>query len=162
VRHLLACALPLVLLCPPVPTTDAQLAKMFRYLSFSTPCDLTFVVFLVAWLLSRQIGLALVIRTCYYDAPRFIPFKWDPAQGMYLTSATYYGFIGMLAFLWTLASVWFYMACNVAIRVVRGLGAEDSRSDDEGDEDAADALDDVPEMASSTGNVDASNLRRRK
>lgn len=137
---------------------------MFRYLSFSLACDLTFVVFLVAWLLSRQIGLALVIRTCYYDAPKFIPFKWDPSQGMYLTQTTYYAFIGMLVLLLTLASVWFYMALNVAIRVVRGLGAEDSRSDDEGDDEVADELDSVPEMASVTtnGNGHGGDLRKRK
>ena len=125
---------------------DIQLAKMLRYLEFSTACDITFIIFLVAWLFTRQIGLAMVINTCYNDAPRFIPFKWDPSGGMYLTKATYYGFIGLITILLVLASVWFYMACSVAIRVIRGLGAEDSRSDDEGEEDD-DSLNKVPEMA---------------
>lgn len=104
---------------------------MLRYLEFTTACDVLFVIFLVAWLFSRQVGLALVIRTCWVDAPRYIPFKWDPKAGMYLTKETYYGFIGLISILLLLASIWFYMACSVAIRVVRGLGAEDSRSDDE-------------------------------
>lgn len=122
---------------------------MFRYLSRTTACDVTFVVFLLAWLFSRQIGLALVIRTCYFDAPNYIPFKWDPASGMYLTKTTYYGFIGMLCVLWTLATIWFYMALMVAVRVIRGLGAEDVRSDDEDEgEDEGDELDKVPESAS--------------
>ena len=122
---------------------------MFRYLSRTTACDITFVVFLLAWLFSRQIGLALVIRTCYFDAPNYIPFKWDPASGMYLTKTTYYGFIGMLCVLWTLATIWFYMALMVAVRVIRGLGAEDVRSDDEDEgEDEGDELDKVPESAS--------------
>ncbi|KAK1924711.1 putative longevity-assurance protein-like protein [Papiliotrema laurentii] len=141
------------------------LAKMLRYLSLTTLCDLTFVVFLVAWLFSRQIGLALVIRTCYHDAPRFIPFKWDPSQGMYLTQGTYYGFISLIVVLFVLASIWFYMACSVAVRVIRGLGAEDSRSDDEGDEEGEkDVLDQVPESASAsvTGQNGAAVRRRRK
>jgi len=122
---------------------------MFRYLSRTTACDVTFVVFLLAWLFSRQIGLALVIRTCYFDAPNYIPFKWDPASGMYLTKTTYYGFIGMLCVLWTLATIWFYMALMVAVRVIRGLGAEDVRSDDEDEgEDEGEELDKVPESAS--------------
>lgn len=32
--------------------------------------------------------------------------------------------------------MWFYMACRVAVRVVRGQGAEDVRSDDEDEIDA--------------------------
>lgn len=38
------------------------------------------------------------------------------------------------------------MACMVAVRVLRGLGAEDSRSDDE---DEASPLEDVPEIHTS-------------
>ncbi|ORX39706.1 putative longevity-assurance protein-like protein [Kockovaella imperatae] len=110
------------------------LAKLFRYLSFSTLCDVTFVAFLIGWLVSRQIGLAFVIYTSYVDAPKFIKFRWSPQTGQYLTQTTYYGFIGMEVFLYGLASIWFYMACMVAVRVVTGQGAADSRSD-AGDED---------------------------
>ena len=135
---------------------------MFRYLSRTTACDVTFVVFLLAWLFSRQIGLALVIRTCYFDAPNYIPFKWDPANGMYLTKTTYYGFIGMLCVLWTLATIWFYMALMVAVRVIRGLGAEDVRSDDE-DEGEEDELDKVPESAAVSVNKGTNgDLRKRR
>ncbi|WVR05031.1 hypothetical protein IAU60_002043 [Kwoniella sp. DSM 27419] len=110
------------------------LAKMIRYLGFTTLCDLTFVIFLVSWLLTREIGLLLVIRSSLVEAPKYIEFKWLPSAGRYLTYGTYLGFTGMLSVLWVLATVWFYMACMVAVRVVRGLGAEDSRSDDEDDE----------------------------
>jgi acyl-CoA-dependent ceramide synthase len=53
----------------------------------------------------------------------------------------------LLSILLCLTTVWFYMACMVAVRVLRGLGAEDSRSDDE-DEDGAESspLEDVPEV----------------
>jgi acyl-CoA-dependent ceramide synthase len=124
---------------------------MFRYLSLSTLCDATFVFFLISWLFSRQLGLFLVIRTSYLDAPRFIPFKWDPSRGRFLTKTTYYVWIGMQCFLLCLATVWFYMACMVAARVVRGLGAEDSRSDDE--EEVASPLEEVPTMGSSSKHI---------
>ena len=122
---------------------------MFRYLSLTTLCDATFVVFLLSWLISRQIGLFLVIRSGYLYAPRFIPFIWDPSRGLYLTRTTYHVWIGMQCLLLSLATVWFYMACMVAVRVIRGLGAEDSRSDDEDDEEES-PLEDVPTIESTS------------
>lgn len=123
---------------------------MFRYMSLTTACDLTFIIFLVAWLFSRQIGLALLIRTVYVDGSRLIPYKWDPKSGLYFTRFTHYCFLTMLSILWILATIWFYTACMVAVRVVRGLGAEDTRSDDEDEDEDTDVLADVPEMASVT------------
>ncbi|WVW83313.1 hypothetical protein I302_105332 [Kwoniella bestiolae CBS 10118] len=131
------------------------LAKMLRYLSYSRSCDLTFVIFLISWLFSREIGLFLVIKTSYLDAPRFIKFKWSPSTGQYLTYETYLGFIGLVSLLWVLASIWFYMAVKVAVKVVRGQGAEDSRSDDEeeptedGEGEEA-VLEDVPQSVGTT------------
>nr|XP_018264029.1 acyl-CoA-dependent ceramide synthase [Kwoniella dejecticola CBS 10117]OBR86187.1 acyl-CoA-dependent ceramide synthase [Kwoniella dejecticola CBS 10117] len=118
------------------------LAKMLRYLSYTTSCDLTFVIFLISWLFSREIGLFLVIKTSYQDAPKHIKFNWSPSTGHYLTYNTYIGFIGLVTLLWVLASIWFYMAIKVAVKVVKGQGAEDSRSDDE-DEDNADDSEDT-------------------
>lgn len=148
---------------------------MLRYLSLLKLCDFTFVVFLVSWLLSRQIGLSLVIKTAYFDAPKYIPFKWDPKNGYYLTEGAYYGFIGAITILLCLASVWFCMACMVAVRVVRGEGAEDSRSDDEEEDELVvdvsedgSTLSDVPESSSTVydkapavSSVDA-EVRKRK
>lgn len=45
------------------------------------------------------------------------------------------------------------MACMVAVRVVRGLGAEDSRSDDEEEGNPESPLEDVPTMESSSNNI---------
>lgn len=69
----------------------------------------------------------------------------------------------MLSILWILATAWFYMACNVAIRVVRGMGAEDSRSDE--DESEEDALEQVPESvgtSTATKSEQEADLRKRK
>lgn len=54
----------------------------------------------------------------------------------------------MQCLLYGLATVWFYMACIVAVRVVRGLGAEDTRSDDE--DEGESPLEDVPTMESTS------------
>ena len=122
---------------------------MFRYLSLFTLCDATFVVFLVGWLISRQIGLLLVILSTI-NSPNYVPLIWDPPTGRYLTQNTLMAFIVMLTILWCMASVWFYMACRVAVRVVRGLGAEDSRSDDEEES----PLEDVPDLNGSAGTTE--------
>jgi acyl-CoA-dependent ceramide synthase len=41
-----------------------------------------------------------------------------------------------LGFLQLLMAIWFVLIVRVAIRVLKGLGADDIRSDDEGEEDA--------------------------
>lgn len=104
---------------------------MFRYLSLTSLCDATFVVFLVSWLFTRQVGLVFVLQTIYRHSPKFIHDEWNPAKGHYYNSLIINLFLALLSLLLCLTTVWFYMACMVAVRVVRGLGAEDSRSDDE-------------------------------
>jgi acyl-CoA-dependent ceramide synthase len=108
---------------------------MLRYLSLFTLCDTTFVLFLVSWLLTRQIGLSYMIYTAWVDAPRLNTYKWDPATEHYMTENSLNVFIGMEIILLGLATTWFYMACKVAVRVVTGQGAEDVRSDDEDEVD---------------------------
>lgn len=112
-------------------TADSQLAKMFRYLSFITLCDSTFVLFLLSWLATRQIGLSYMIYTSWVHAPQLNEYKWDPATEHYMSEAALNGFIAMEIILLGLATMWFFMACRVAVRVLRGQGAEDVRSDGE-------------------------------
>ncbi|CAK7565369.1 MAG: Sphingosine N-acyltransferase lag1 [Sporothrix epigloea] len=47
--------------------------------------------------------------------------------------AVKWGFLSLLLFLELIIIVWFFMIVQVAIRVVSGSGADDTRSDDEGD-----------------------------
>lgn len=62
------------------------------------------------------------------------------------------------------------MACMVAVRVLRGLGAEDSRSDDEDEADSSSgastsAVEDVPEVHTSQmggGMAEGEGLKRRR
>lgn len=111
-------------------------------MSLSTACDAAFVLFLVSWIATRQVGLFLVLKSVVSEAPKYIEFKWDPANGHYMTLGIYYGFIAMLSILLVLCTVWFYMALMVAVRVVRGQGAEDTRSDSEESDDDDISLED--------------------
>jgi acyl-CoA-dependent ceramide synthase len=113
-------------------------------------CDIAFVVFLVMWIVTRQVGLFLVIKSAYVEAPKFIPFKWAPEEGMYLTKPIYYGFVGLLTILLVLCTMWFYMAIMVAVRVVTGKGAEDVRSDSE-EEDEISVAGDESDASSVAG-----------
>ncbi|WWD15763.1 hypothetical protein CI109_100185 [Kwoniella shandongensis] len=145
------------------------IAKMLRYLSHTTLCDIAFVIFLVSWLFSRQVGLFLVIRTLYVDAPNYINLEWAPAQGKFLNKTTFWTFLTLIMLLYVLATMWFCMACVVAVRVVRGLGAEDIREEDvSGDEDdgsegqtqthvAEKDLEDIPQSVGTTSGANAIN-----
>lgn len=126
------------------------LAKLLRYMQFRQACDAAFVVFLITWVITRQVGLFLVIRSVYVEVPKFIEFKWAPEENHYLTPAIYYGFVAMLTILLVLCTVWFYMAVMVAVRVVRGQGAEDSRSDSEEDDEVSVDGDSERELRSAT------------
>lgn len=100
-----------------------------------------FVVFLLGWVATRQIGLAMVTYSVAVKTPKFIHFEWNPAKQRYMTNTTYTIFVALLTLLLVLCTVWFCMAISVALRVVRGQGAEDTRSDsEEGDEEEEDEL----------------------
>jgi len=111
------------------------LAKMFRYLSFSTLCDATFVWFLVSWLVTRHVLFILVIKSTW-DARWIIPPIWDIDRGHYMTGGVWWAFFLMLVALQLIQLLWFWMICRVAWRVVSGQGAEDERSDDENDDES--------------------------
>jgi acyl-CoA-dependent ceramide synthase len=118
---------------------------MFRYLSLTTLCDATFVVFLVSWLITRQFGLVFIIHVIHSNH-HVITAGWNPDAGSYYSPRIINTFLVALSLLLCLTTVWFYMACMVAVRVLRGLGAEDSRSDEE---DEGSPLEDVPEIHTS-------------
>lgn len=111
-------------------------------MGFTTACDAAFVVFLLAWSATRQVGLFLVIRSAWVEAPKHIGYKWAPETGHFFTSNILTGFVVLLSILLVLCTIWFYMAVMVAVRVVRGEGAEDTRSDDEDCEDEISVDDD--------------------
>jgi len=106
--------------------------KMARYLSFHVLCDTCFGIFLLSWLVTRQILLVLVIISTYRGT-RFVPFKWDPDAGHYLTTSIYVGFISLMVILLILLCMWFVTAIQVTIKALSGGSVDDLRSDDEAD-----------------------------
>lgn len=76
-----------------------QLAKMIKYMGGTLSCDIVFGLFMVSWLITRQILFTLVVASTYSDLPYYIPFKWDPANGYYITRDIYIGFLVLLGLL---------------------------------------------------------------
>lgn len=65
------------------------------------------------------------------------------------------GFIFLLLALQVLTLMWFYMIIGVAVKVIKGGQAEDTRSDDEdsGDEDTVDPGEGIPVISVDTAQL---------
>ncbi|KAK0707204.1 TLC domain-containing protein [Apiosordaria backusii] len=134
-------------------------AKCLKYLGYKTICDVMFAVFMVTWFIARHIFFPMAIYSvwahtliymngCFYgrdlDGPHPPPANdtwlyiarplWDTDAPVCFNHNFRNGFFGMLFFLQILTIMWFYLIIRVAIKVIRGDGAEDTRSDDEADE----------------------------
>jgi acyl-CoA-dependent ceramide synthase len=65
----------------------------------------------------------------------FQPF-WNPSGRICYNETFRWVLMDAFGFLQLLMAIWFVLIVRVAIRVLKGLGADDIRSDDEGEEDA--------------------------
>jgi acyl-CoA-dependent ceramide synthase len=143
-----------------------QVAKCLKYLGFTTLCDVMFGLFMAAWVGARHIGYNIVVYSVYAHIPILIPhgyflgsqdnltgpfelpdnITWKQAteplwksNGMvYFNSTTRWCFLSLLIFLQGITIMWFVMIARVAIRVLRGDGADDTRSDDEAEDEEED------------------------
>lgn len=111
------------------------LAKMIKYMGGSLSCDIVFGLFMLAWLVTRHVLFILVIISIHMDVPKYNSYKWDPQNGFYATVNICTGFVVLMGLLQLLQLIWFSTILRVAYRVLTGRGAEDARSDDEGEED---------------------------
>ncbi|KAJ7744493.1 TLC domain-containing protein [Mycena maculata] len=111
-------------------------AKMFRYLDLpQVVCDVTFALFLVSWFITRHVLFIFVIVSTYIDLPRLVPFEWSPHLGRFLSREYWVIFCACLTALQFLQILWFGTALRIAYRAITtGAGAEDARSDEEGEE----------------------------
>jgi acyl-CoA-dependent ceramide synthase len=96
---------------------------MLKYLELSVAPDVTFVTFMISWVLTRHVGYIWVLKSVWFDLPRF--------NKGYLSPAHFYTFRALLACLQVIMVIWFMAIIKVAVSVVRGKPAEDTRSDDE-------------------------------
>lgn len=135
------------------------LAKCLKYLGFSTLCDVMFGIFMFSWASLRHVAYLMACWSVYKDLPVYTtygcysgksanltgpiptPDGWthllEPFQNpeglVCFNNNIKWGFLVSLLFLQVITIVWFCMIVKVAIRVIRGDGAEDTRSDDEDD-----------------------------
>ena len=112
-----------------------SIAKLFKYMGFSTFCDVLFAIFMLVWIITRHVGYAFVWWSCFKDAPALISFtnQLDLASGHMLTRTTYVFFLILLTALQAILLIWFSMIVNIAVRVLTQQGAVDTRSDDDSD-----------------------------
>ncbi|CAE6449494.1 unnamed protein product [Rhizoctonia solani] len=108
------------------------LAKMLLYLELpSILPDTAFGLFVFSWLVTRQGAFTLVVWSAVTESRVYIPNDFRPMDGQFWTDYTYYGFATFLIALLILLWCWFWMICRVALNVIRGKPAEDTRSDEE-------------------------------
>ena len=142
-----------------VYTDMSQAAKMLRYAGYQTACDIAFGVFIVTWFITRHVFYLAVCWSLYIDLPltygcynASTGARVDTENSSILSNLVHaYSsnhsapvcfneplrntFLSLLLTLQVITILWFGMICRVAYGVLSGKGAEDSRSDDEGEED---------------------------
>ena len=130
---------------------------MMKYLQFQLICDITFGLFIVVWFLTRHVFYFLVLWSLHVDAPQIIKYGcyWGPTEDLHgpieppdrvghlvqpfldpvglvcWNKKIADSFMVTLLALQVILLLWFVMIIRVAVKVIRGGEAEDSRSDDE-------------------------------
>ncbi|PLB49856.1 longevity assurance proteins LAG1/LAC1 [Aspergillus steynii IBT 23096] len=155
-----------------------SLAKCLKYLGLFTLCDVMFGVFMLSWFLARHVFYLLTMWSIYTHMVDIIPVGcfhgsqdnltgptplpergWsqildpfrNPSGTICFSRGVNWAFLGALGFLQLLNLAWLVMIVRVAVRVFKGRGAEDVRSEDE-DED---------EKPVQTGECDDASSRAR-
>jgi len=135
------------------------LAKMLRYLSLPALCDMAFTWWFLSWFVTRHVLFILVIISVARNDFAKTKFGPDQVRNKDLGNLMSYGFTGSLVAFQIIQMIWFTMICRVAWRVLTGKGAEDVRSDDEGDDPVEEAAADMNGTGPTPGTPE---LRRRK
>ncbi|KAE9972056.1 hypothetical protein BLS_004196 [Venturia inaequalis] len=137
------------------------LAKMLKYMNFRTACDITFGVFIAVWFVARHVIYMMVCWSMFSEIPHVMKqgcynsttgqmisedggtaVWWNVMQPFDRPGGTIcynnnirIAFTALLMALQVLTLIWFGMILRVAYGVLSGKGAEDSRSDDEGEDE---------------------------
>lgn len=133
---------------------------MLNYTGFSTLCDLAFGAFILTWFAARHVLYLTICWSIVADVPSTMPYGCfstvtgakfsddggndilinvlqpfiDPDGPVCFNERTRIVFLGLLLFLQGITILWFVLICRVLMKVIRGHGAEDARSDDEGED----------------------------
>lgn len=134
-----------------------QAAKCLKYAGYKTLCDIMFGVFMLSWLIARHVLYIMVCWSvyahtaevmtlgCYRGSNDDIVGPEAPPPGVMWVLEPFYNhtgricntdvvkwfFLAPLIALQGITIYWFTMIMRVAMKVIRGDGAEDSRSDHE-------------------------------
>jgi len=165
-------------------------AKCLKYLGYNTVCDIMFGLFMVVWVAARHVCFMMATYSVYAHSGTVSPqgcYRGKmgsisgplpiPKNSAYLlepftnpeglvcwTDSVRWGFLSALLFLQVITLVWFSMIVKVAIKVLKGGQAEDTRSDDEAeDEKTPDQLEEPEELQpyEEEVGVDSLNLKGR-
>ena len=156
-----------VLVCMDIVDFIFPLAKILRYLSLQTACDIAFALFVIFWFAARHVAYLCICWSIYahvnvvtmpyglYSTQTgaklsdnggtnildnlLQPILHPHAETVGFNAEIRFLFLGLLLALQCITIAWFIMICRVVARVLRGEGADDSRSDDEGDAEAGEA-----------------------
>ncbi|ODV59908.1 LAG1-domain-containing protein [Ascoidea rubescens DSM 1968] len=123
-----------------------SLAKMQKYCGFNKICDVTFIIFLISWIILRH-GFYNVLTyhifhnyhrlmkdtECTFDSDNNSTNDVDLPRCW--TDNIVRSFVALLVGLQILTCIWMYFILRVAYKVIKGKGAEDVRSDTETEDD---------------------------
>ncbi|KAI4182869.1 MAG: hypothetical protein L6R41_005727 [Letrouitia leprolyta] len=132
-------------------------AKLLKYLGFKKACDYAFGAFMLVWFITRHVLYLIICWSLYTELPQEItygcyrgsnaklegpfdvpndfdhlvqPFR-NPEGLVCWNNNISWAFLSTLLALQVLLLMWFGMIIRVALVVLKGGEAEDSRSDDE-------------------------------
>ncbi|KAG0915018.1 hypothetical protein G6F33_003718 [Rhizopus arrhizus] len=120
-----------VLCCMDLCDVFLSLAKILKYMGYTTLCDFVFALFAVSWPITRHVLFSIIIWATAVEPSQYLDMKWEPEKGKYFTPLTQKIYISLFLALNMIMVYWFIMIVNVIIRVSQGKNAEDTRSDDE-------------------------------
>lgn len=104
---------------------------MFKYMSLEPLPDITFVLFLLSWLVTRQVLYPFVVRSVVFDTLVFLPFKEYGAPEPGITRGGWATYSVLLTGLAILSLIWLLEIVRIAKDAVTGKPVEDTRSDEE-------------------------------
>ena len=128
-------------------------AKVFKYAGYEKLCDvcltfyfknsyikkkqhyqMTFVLFMLSWVFTRQYIFGKIIYSVWVDAPIYVEHIWNPSIGQYYSDGLHKLFLALLLGLQVILFFWLVLIIKVVVKFVRSNNVEDIRSDSEEDD----------------------------
>ena len=164
-----------VLVCMDVVDFIFPAAKILKYLAWQKACDAAFALFVIFWFMSRHVAYGAICWSIYAHVNSAImpyglystetgtklsddggdniidnllqPMLHPDAPTVGFNANIRWLFLGLLLALQCITIAWFVMIIRVVLRVLRGEGADDTRSEAE-DNDEEEVSEDPPAQPS--------------